>query len=144
MTRFAHADSSSVDLCDTLSDRQMKMRFRLGVSPGPIALNGPVREVRFKLNRDGTRDGGVHGLFTIRGRTDAPGCRIDQPDFSNTSNLAFRIPTPAYGAGLIEAITDSALKENIRANGALKARMGISGATDAMPYQRLLPTDRYA
>src|SRR5436189_627477 len=39
-----------------------------------ISLNGPIREARFKS------DGGVHDLFTITGRTDAPGCNIAQPD----------------------------------------------------------------
>ena len=36
-----------------------------------IRSNGPVREVRFKTNPDGTPDGGVHDLFTITGRPDA-------------------------------------------------------------------------
>src|SRR5205823_5387975 len=83
--------------------------------PSFITQSGPIREVRFKMNRDGTRDGGVHGLFTISGRTDAPGCSIDQPDFSNLSNLSFRIPTPNFGAGLIEAINDSTLRRNLQA-----------------------------
>jgi CxxC motif-containing protein (DUF1111 family) len=95
--------------------------------PPFITASGPVREVRFKLNRDGTRDGGVHDLFTIRGRADAPGCMIAQPDFSNTANLSFRIPTPTFGAGLIEAIADSTLKDNLRTNAGMKSRMGISG-----------------
>src|SRR5947209_684279 len=82
---------------------QVTVANRLGarnVVPKFILLNGPVREVRFRLNPDGSRDGGVHALFTISGRTDAPGCWIDQPDFSDTSNLSFRIPTPNFGAGL--------------------------------------------
>src|SRR5688572_8042338 len=35
--RFAHTDSSSV-----LAGRHTNSRRRLGVSPGPVALNGPV------------------------------------------------------------------------------------------------------
>src|ERR1700757_2495837 len=33
--------------------------------PPFITENGPVREVRFKRNPDGTADGGVHDIFTI-------------------------------------------------------------------------------
>ena len=46
--------------------------------PSFITLNGPVREARFKfaVSPNGrvteTPDGGVHGLFTIQGRSDAP------------------------------------------------------------------------
>ena len=95
--------------------------------PWFVTSNGPIREARFKRNPDGSRDGGVHGLFTIKGRTDARGCNIDQPDFSNRSNLSFRIPTPVFGAGLIEAISDSMLKTNLQANSSQKTALGISG-----------------
>jgi CxxC motif-containing protein (DUF1111 family) len=109
---------------------QVAVANKLGavnVLPSFVTSSGPVREVRFKMNRDGTRDGGVHALFTINGRADAKNCRIDQPDFSNTQNLAFRIPTPTFGAGLIEAIADLTLKDNLRANANMKSRLGISG-----------------
>src|SRR5258706_6777972 len=75
--------------------------------PSFIALDGPVREARFVKNPDGTPDGGVHDLFTIAGRTDAAGCTLAQPDFANAlyrANVIFRIPTPVFGAGLIEEI----------------------------------------
>jgi hypothetical protein len=39
--------------------------------PSFIKKDGPIREARFKLNPDGTADGGVHALFTITGRSDA-------------------------------------------------------------------------
>src|SRR5262245_42883396 len=42
--------------------------------PGFISINGPVREARFKYVDPDTklqRDGGVHDLFTIAGRSDA-------------------------------------------------------------------------
>jgi len=70
-----------------------------------ISPNGPIREVRFAT------DGGVHDLFTIMGRSDTPvGCNISQPDFaSHAADLRFRIPTPTFGVGLIEAIPDSAI-----------------------------------
>src|SRR5208282_2497411 len=50
--------------------------------PGFIAVSGPVREARFIQNGDGSLDGGVHGLYTITGRTDAPGCTLAQPNFA--------------------------------------------------------------
>jgi hypothetical protein len=46
--------------------------------PSFIKKDGPVREARFKYNPDGTADGGVHALFTITRRNDAPGCSLQQ------------------------------------------------------------------
>jgi CxxC motif-containing protein (DUF1111 family) len=104
--------------------------------PWFIAPNGPVREARFKKS-NGVADGGVHDIFVITGRTDAPGCNIAQPDFSpagnpltgqgGNPNIIFRIPTPVFGAGLIEAIPDSAILANMQANATEKRAMGISG-----------------
>jgi len=94
--------------------------------PSFITANGPVREVRFIKNPDGTPDGGVHDLFTISGRNDAPnGCTLNQPDFSNSSNIIFRIPTPTFGLGLIEAIQDTTLINNVAQSAS--TRLGISG-----------------
>lgn len=42
--------------------------------PSFITINGPVREARFIRNPDGSPDGGVHALYVIAGRADAPGC----------------------------------------------------------------------
>ena len=67
--------------------------------PSFVALNGPVREARFINQRDGTPDGGVHDLFVITGRVDAPGCRIAQENFDNLANISFRIPSPVFGVG---------------------------------------------
>jgi CxxC motif-containing protein (DUF1111 family) len=94
-----------------------------------LKLNGPVREVRFVKNPNGTPDGGVHDIFTIAGRMDKPpGCAIQQPDFSNAANLIFRIPTPTFGAGLIEAITDTTIKNNLASDPfGRKAFFGVSG-----------------
>jgi len=102
------------------------------IVPFFIKEGGPVREARFKYvdsNRS-VRDGGVHALFTITGRSDAPGCNIAQPDFlaaSGADNLVFRIPTPTFGAGLIESIRDSTILANKTANQAAKTALGISG-----------------
>src|SRR5262249_41877957 len=46
--------------------------------PSFITANGPVREVRFVRNPDGSPDGGVHALFVITGRSDAGACNITQ------------------------------------------------------------------
>jgi CxxC motif-containing protein (DUF1111 family) len=109
--------------------------------PWFITVNGPVREARFKRSSNGTPDGEVHDLFTISGRSDAVGCNIDQPTFvpagkpvtgqGGNTNIVFRIPTPIFGAGLIEAIPDSAILANMRANTSEKSQMGIFGRPNA-------------
>jgi CxxC motif-containing protein (DUF1111 family) len=94
--------------------------------PSFITPNGPAREARFIKKRDGSPDGGVHAIFTIAGRADQPaGCNLTQEDYSNLSNIIFRIPTPIFGLGLIEAITDTALQQNVDSNGG--GRLGIGG-----------------
>jgi len=98
--------------------------------PSIIQANGPVREARFVRNPDGTADGGVHALFTITGRTGANGCTLAQPNFDQelqNSNVIFRIPTPVFGAGLIEQIPDSAILANMSSNGSQKSALGIKG-----------------
>jgi CxxC motif-containing protein (DUF1111 family) len=92
--------------------------------------SGAFREVRFKYQRDGQRDGGVHSLFTLQGRSDAPDCTLKQPDFREAAerrNLAFRIPLQLFGLGLIESIQDKAILANMNADRAEKAYLGISG-----------------
>jgi CxxC motif-containing protein (DUF1111 family) len=100
--------------------------------PDFISINGPVREARSKyLNppANSIRDGGVHALFTIAGRQDASRCvkeDIQQPDFktaASQNNLSLRIPTPVFGAGLIEAIADETILKNIKN----PPVMGVSG-----------------
>jgi CxxC motif-containing protein (DUF1111 family) len=98
--------------------------------PAFIRANGPVREARFVKNADGSPDGGVHAVFTIAGRSDAAGCRLAQPDFAThlaNGNVIFRIPTPVFGAGLIEQIPDATILANEAADGPLKAPLGIRG-----------------
>src|SRR5437667_11559741 len=95
-----------------------------------ITLSGPVRVARFKFNPDGTRDGGVHNTATITGRVGAAGCVLSQPDFDTqaaNNNLIFRIPTPVFGAGLIEQIPDSVIMANRAANSINKKQLGIGG-----------------
>jgi len=100
------------------------------VVPSFIRLNGPVREARFQFNSDGSPDGGVHALFVISGRADAPGCNAAQEDFETqvaNRNIVFRIPTPVFGTGLIEMISDGAIESNRTSNSNSKAQFGISG-----------------
>ena len=98
--------------------------------PSFISLNGPVREARFVNNPDGTPDGQVHNLYTITGRPDAPNCKITQPNFAAelaAHNVIFRIPTPVFGLGLVELVSDLTLQTNFAADSALKSQLGISG-----------------
>lgn len=100
------------------------------VLPSFISENGPVREARFVRGPNGRPDGGVHSLFTIGGRTDTPGCELAQPDFATAvtrHNVIFRIPTPVFGAGLIEQIPDSTILANQAANAHAKYALGIRG-----------------
>jgi len=111
--------------------------------PSFITASGPVREARFPFffdangNPDTSRpNGGVEDLYTIKGRTDAPGCTFPnvggstqgQPSFAqavNTGNVIFRIPTPTFGSGLIENISDEALLANAASNA--NNSFGITG-----------------
>ncbi len=102
--------------------------------PPFIRANGPVREARFVRNPDGSPDGGVHALFTIAG-TEAPGCTLAQPDFVRqmaNRNVVFRIPTPVFGAGLIEAIPDSEIFRNQGAQAEAKRSLGIRGRPNVL------------
>ena len=104
--------------------------------PWFIAPGGPVREARFKKS-GGVPDGNVHAIFVITGRADATGCNIAQFDFlpagnpvtgqGGNPNIIFRIPTPVFGAGLIEAIPDSVILANMQANATQKKALGIYG-----------------
>ncbi len=104
------------------------------VVPPFITNNGPIREARFVRNRDGSPDGGVHGLYTIAGRTDAPGCTssvLPQPNFVAqlaANNVIFRIPTPVFGLGLVESTPDAILQANLAATQAARSQLGIGGS----------------
>ena len=98
--------------------------------------SGAFRETRFKFNPDGSRDGGVHSLFTVQGRSDAPDCKLNQPDFAaavRDRNIAFRIPLQLFGLGLIESIPDSAIRNNMKANAEQKRELGINGHPNMVP-----------
>jgi len=100
-----------------------------------VTPTGPTVEVRFPFyfNRNGSANlnapnGGVEALFTVTGRPDAGSCSLTQPSFNSAkaaNNIIFRIPTPTFGAGLIENIDESTLLSNQARN--LNNRLGISG-----------------
>jgi CxxC motif-containing protein (DUF1111 family) len=102
--------------------------------PSFITATGPVREARFPFFFDvfgnpnvNDPNGGVEDLYTITGRTDGGTCNIPQPSFAQavaTNNVIFRIPTPTFGAGLMQNIDDATLQTNARANA---GAFGISG-----------------
>jgi CxxC motif-containing protein (DUF1111 family) len=109
--------------------------------PWFLVPNGPVREARF-LQSNGAYDGGVHNLFVITGRADAGSCNIAQPSFTpagdpltgqgGSPNVVFRIPTPMFGSGLIEAIPDSAIVANMQSNAPQKAQRGVRGHANVL------------
>ncbi len=92
--------------------------------------NGPILEARFRNYPDGSPDGYVHQLFTIAERTDAGGCSMAQPDFASqiaAKNVSFRMPTPLFGLGLVEAIPDLTLQHAFNSSSSRRASLGISG-----------------
>jgi hypothetical protein len=107
------------------------------IIPPFITADGPVREMRLVYfhNSDGSLnrsspDGGVHDLFTITGRSDNKTCTLAQPDFTQEvglGNAIFRVPTPVFGAGLIENIDDATIMANQAANASAKSELHISG-----------------
>jgi Di-haem oxidoreductase, putative peroxidase len=94
---------------------------------------GPIREVRFKYKPDGTRDGGVHQLWVVRGINNdntIPNCSIVQPDFEaelQKGNLSFRIPLPMLGLGLIDSIQDREILSHQASTAQQRAALGIAG-----------------
>jgi CxxC motif-containing protein (DUF1111 family) len=111
--------------------------------PPFITSNGPVREVRFPLNvGSNTPDGGVHDIYVITGRTDATNqpnantgtnttCGVAQTNFPaqiTAGNIIFRVPTPTFGAGMVENIGELTLVADATANagGDAAADLGIT------------------
>ena len=110
--------------------------FRFGkqnVVPSFEKQFGPIREVRFRFHPDGTRDGGVHQLWTVTGINNdptIPQCNIVQPDFAtelSKDNLSFRIPTQMFGIGLIDSIQDREILAHHDASAGRAAALGITG-----------------
>jgi CxxC motif-containing protein (DUF1111 family) len=98
----------------------------MNVVPSFITAAGPIREARFPI----AAGGGVADLYTIRGRSDAPGCTLAQPNFAAqlaSGDIIFRTPTPTFGEGLMENTPDLTLEGNLAANASAKAALGITG-----------------
>ncbi len=98
--------------------------------------DGPIKEAHFKFTPQGQRDGGVHSLFTLQGRSDTPQCTLKQPDFAaeeQKQNLTLRIPLQIVGLGLIESVQDNAILANMNANQAVKQEFGIHGHPNRVP-----------
>jgi CxxC motif-containing protein (DUF1111 family) len=104
-------------------------------TPFFITANGPTREARFPFFLESNGDantnapnGGVEDLFTVTGRSDAGSCSLEQPPFqeaANANDIIFRIPTPTFGAGLVENLDDSTLLTNQGTN--LDNNFGVEG-----------------
>ena len=100
------------------------------VVPTFISADSPVRVARLIKKPDGTPDGDVHEIYTIAGRTDAHGCGLAQFDFARetaNNNIAFRIPTPTFGGGFVEAVRDAALIANLNSTAKERKALGIGG-----------------
>jgi CxxC motif-containing protein (DUF1111 family) len=104
--------------------------------PAFLTANGPTREARFPFfaNSNGTPNtnspnGGVETIFTVSGLSGASSCSLTQPNFAQAAannNIIFRIPTPVFGAGLVENLDDSTLLANQASQSG--NNLGISGA----------------
>jgi CxxC motif-containing protein (DUF1111 family) len=105
-----------------------------------VTQNGPVLEARFlfytttdssgNVVLTNVPDGSVHDLYTIQGLNGAGNCQMSQPNFglmNQLGNIVFRIPTPLFGLGLLETITDNTIINNMNANSNRKASLGITG-----------------
>jgi len=112
--------------------------FIVGGDPAHPGVT-PVREARFVRNEaDPTQaDGGVHDLFTIVGLPGTPaGCTaalLPQPDFDKAiaaGNIIYRIPTPLFGAGLMEQIPDAVIEQNRSSETDAKKLYGIRGKSN--------------
>jgi CxxC motif-containing protein (DUF1111 family) len=97
------------------------------LAPNVNTLNpdGPSLEVRLVSSGPGGGSGGfvvqpgsVAELFTIQGRSDAPNCVLAQFPFSSLGarSISFRIPTPTFGLGFVEATSDGTLVSNLAIN----------------------------
>ncbi|MGA9445084.1 MAG: di-heme oxidoredictase family protein [Candidatus Sulfotelmatobacter sp.] len=98
-------------------------------SHGRANLKVPNGDVPYGGANLSAPNGGVEDLYTVTGRSDAGSCNLPQPNFSAAraaNNIIFRIPTPVFGAGLIENLDDSTLLNNQLVNN--NNNLGISGS----------------
>lgn len=115
--------------------------------PSFLTKNGPVVEARFQFflnpppsgadpnspsaaTLSNIPDGSVHDLFTIANLPGSGMCNMAQPNFAqmqNLGNVSLRIPTPLFGVGLVETITEETIIKNMNANSGTKGPLGIMG-----------------
>jgi CxxC motif-containing protein (DUF1111 family) len=115
--------------------------------PSFVSPEGPVRVARFVKKPDGTPDGTVHPLLTVSYRPDGQSCLLQPPDFAKemaNHNVIFRIPTPVFGAGLIQQIPDSTILANQAANAASNKALGITGKPNRIPPIEVAYTEKTA
>jgi CxxC motif-containing protein (DUF1111 family) len=98
-------------------------------SQGRANFNSPRGSAPYGGANLSAPNGGVEDLFTVTGRPDAGSCNLAQPNFNAAqaaNNIIFRIPTPVFGAGLIENLDDSTLLNDQLVNN--NNNLGISGS----------------
>jgi CxxC motif-containing protein (DUF1111 family) len=105
-------------------------------TPSFLTANGPTREARFPFftsssgaPNTNSPNGGVETIFTVSGLSGASSCSLQQPNFAQATannNIIFRIPTPVFGAGLVENLDDSTLLANQASQSG--NNLGIAGA----------------
>lgn len=99
--------------------------------PSFETTNGPELVARFPwMSNLTTPDGSVHQLFTVTGRSDAKGCTIAQPNFSQAesqNNLVFRQPIETFGDGLIEIIENATITAQAASECAAQGQTGVCG-----------------
>ncbi len=99
--------------------------------PSFESTTGPILVPRFPYMSDlKTPDDTVHQLFTITGRSDATGCSIQQPNFTQAeseNNIAYHQPLPTFGDGFLEFIENSTLTANMTTECASQSTYGICG-----------------
>jgi CxxC motif-containing protein (DUF1111 family) len=104
--------------------------------PSFITAHGPALVARFPffthsngMPNKNSPNGGVEDFFTVSGRADAGNCNLQQPNFEQaqqSNNIIFRIPTPTFGAGLVENIDDATLLANQAAQ--VGNNFGVAGS----------------
>jgi len=87
--------------------------------------SGPVLVPHLPPSSGG--NGLVQQLFTITGASSAPGCNIQQPNFSQETGLVFRQPLPTFGDGYLDFIENRDIINNLNSNLPLKTSLGIGG-----------------
>jgi len=105
-------------------------------TPSFLTEDGPIRVPHLLRHSDGTPDGGTYNIYTIAGRRDAPNCNLAPISFESEivrRNVAYRIPSPIFGAGLIESIPDEELISNLEATKGERAALGIRGRFNRSP-----------